>query len=796
MTKYYTSFLTVLFFMVFSLSSSTQAQWTELTSPTTNSLFSVSIVDNSVAWIGGASGVVLRTTDGGATWTDVGSGTIVLGDVYNIFAIDDQTALCTTSPSATNVYRTTDGGATWTQVFTQAGGFMDAIWMTSATDGIMYGDPVGGNWELYNTTDGGATWTPAPALAQSGTEAGWNNAMYVSGSNIYFGTNNTRIYYSSDGGNSWTPQTTTGETNSYSVWFNSANVGLMGGTGVDATTDGGTTWSPITVPGTAALAGITGTGSDWWVARQSAPGVVYYSSDNGSTWTTDYTTATGAFYHIGKARNGNWILAVQNDGGISSLVLPTSGPEPEMSLTHTPGDLNVGIFNTGAIGTEQINATGPGVTWKGEQGLYMGGVLFGDAAAASVNGVFGSFTSGGGPVINDLRNVESNFAGGFTSDANFDQISTAVLYDSAAPVPYNTEIIQKTYSNTGDDFVFLRYGIINRSGADIMDGYSGIALDWDVGAYATNSGGYALNNHLVYQYDTGPTSSYYFGVIALTDLGGRRATPESAFGPPFSDARLDIYSWITSMSDTTFANGDFRSYISSGPMNYTVDDTVWTTYAIVAGDDLAQITDNGFNASVKAYNLGWTQMVVPVELSSFTANVNSNGQVVLNWSTATEINNRMFEIQRKDANNEYATVGFINGSGTTTEPKEYSFVDKNVNNGTYTYRLKQLDFDGKVSYSNTVDVNVSGPRTFSLAQNYPNPFNPTTTITYSVPQAGKVKLAIYNLLGQEVAVLVNGVVSEGSHQVEFNAKSLPSGAYFYKLQGENSVSVKKMLLLK
>ena len=188
--------------------------------------------------------------------------------------------------------------------------------------------------------------------------------------------------------------------------------------------------------------------------------------------------------------------------------------------------------------------------------------------------------------------------------------------------------------------------------------------------------------------------------------------------------------------------------------------------------------------------------IVPVEMTSFTANTNAMGQVVLNWQTATETNNRMFEVQRKDANSDFVTVGFVNGSGTTTDPKAYSFVDQNVNNGTYTYRLKQLDFNGHFDYSNAVEVSVSGPLTFDLAQNYPNPFNPTTTITYSVPQSGKVKLAVYNLIGQEVAVLVNGAVSEGSHQVEFNAKSLPSGAYFYKLQGENSVSVKKMLLLK
>ncbi len=189
-------------------------------------------------------------------------------------------------------------------------------------------------------------------------------------------------------------------------------------------------------------------------------------------------------------------------------------------------------------------------------------------------------------------------------------------------------------------------------------------------------------------------------------------------------------------------------------------------------------------------------LFVPVELTSFTANTNTSGQVVLNWQTATETNNRMFEVERKSEGSNYVTVGFVNGSGTTSDPKAYSFVDKNVNNGNYTYRLKQLDFNGRFEYSNEVEVTVTGPKTFNLAQNYPNPFNPTTNISFTVPQSGKVKLAVYNLIGQEVAVLVNGVVTEGSHEVEFNAKSLPSGAYFYKLQSDNSVTVKKMLLLK
>jgi hypothetical protein len=187
---------------------------------------------------------------------------------------------------------------------------------------------------------------------------------------------------------------------------------------------------------------------------------------------------------------------------------------------------------------------------------------------------------------------------------------------------------------------------------------------------------------------------------------------------------------------------------------------------------------------------------VPVELTSFTATTNELGQVVLNWQTATETNNRMFEIERKSSDGQYATVGFVKGAGTTTEKQSYTYVDQNVNQGSYTYRLKQLDFNGRFEYSNEVEITVTGPKTFNLVQNYPNPFNPTTNISFTVPQSGKVKLAVYNLLGQEVAVLVNDVVSEGLHQVEFNAKSLPSGTYFYKLQSDNSVSIKKMLLLK
>jgi hypothetical protein len=188
--------------------------------------------------------------------------------------------------------------------------------------------------------------------------------------------------------------------------------------------------------------------------------------------------------------------------------------------------------------------------------------------------------------------------------------------------------------------------------------------------------------------------------------------------------------------------------------------------------------------------------IIPVELTSFIANVNQSGQVELNWSTATEINNQMFEIERRTEAGQFATIGYVEGHGTTTEPQNYSYTDVTVSTGIYFYRLKQLDFLGSYEYFDEIEVDVTGPLSFDLGQNYPNPFNPSTNIKYSVPETGDIRLAVYNLIGEEVAVLVDGFSEAGFFEVTFDASSLPSGAYFYKLQSGNNVVAKKMLLMK
>ncbi len=196
-----------------------------------------------------------------------------------------------------------------------------------------------------------------------------------------------------------------------------------------------------------------------------------------------------------------------------------------------------------------------------------------------------------------------------------------------------------------------------------------------------------------------------------------------------------------------------------------------------------------------------TYVAIPVELTSFTGTVIQDG-VLLKWETATELNNQGFDIERSTSVQSWEKIGYVPGYGTTTERKSYSFLDENVTSGTYTYRLKQIDFDGTVSYSPEVVVEVDGtPSDFGLFQNFPNPFNPSTTIQFQVPQANDVSIVIYDMLGKEVKSLFTGQVQAGKHTVDWNGTNntgakVSSGSYIYRMTAGDFVDVKEMIFLK
>ena len=187
--------------------------------------------------------------------------------------------------------------------------------------------------------------------------------------------------------------------------------------------------------------------------------------------------------------------------------------------------------------------------------------------------------------------------------------------------------------------------------------------------------------------------------------------------------------------------------------------------------------------------------IVPVELVSFTANAIEN-KIILKWKTATEINNYGFEIERRIYGDEgWEKVTFVEGNGNSSSLKNYEFVDNPVGGGKFEYRLKQIDVNGSFEYSNSVEADIT-PREYELSQNYPNPFNPVTNIKFSLPKAEKVKINIYNSLGEKVLSLVDKEYEAGVYKVELNASGFASGIYFYKIQAGSFISTKKMILLK
>ncbi|MFH0736605.1 MAG: T9SS type A sorting domain-containing protein [bacterium] len=232
-------------------------------------------------------------------------------------------------------------------------------------------------------------------------------------------------------------------------------------------------------------------------------------------------------------------------------------------------------------------------------------------------------------------------------------------------------------------------------------------------------------------------------------------------------------------------------------------DQPWTKWVgCVVDEDANTVIAPDVNLGDTHWALAYSSEPLPVELSLFIADI-AGKNVVLNWQTATEINNYGFEIEKaiiseQSSEKSFNKIGFITGKGNSNITNNYSFTDNNISLGKTLYRLKQLDNDGQFKYSPEVQVIVNRPVSYFLGQNYPNPFNPSTEIKYQIGKDGFISLKIYNVLGKEIAVLVNENKTAGDYIVKFNAQiyNLTSGIYLYELRVNDFVQTKKMILLK
>jgi hypothetical protein len=194
---------------------------------------------------------------------------------------------------------------------------------------------------------------------------------------------------------------------------------------------------------------------------------------------------------------------------------------------------------------------------------------------------------------------------------------------------------------------------------------------------------------------------------------------------------------------------------------------------------------------------------LPVELTSFTAKA-ENSYMLLNWKTATEINNLGFEVQRSRELNPlisgWQTLGFVKGKGTSVTNSSYSFTDSDPLAGKQYYRIKQDDANGTFSIYGPVEGDNFANINFSLEQNYPNPFNPSTVIKYTLPSPENVTIKLYNVLGYEVATLLNEYKEVGIYSLNFSLGELKnkmgSGVYFYTIKAGQFTQTRKMVYMK
>jgi hypothetical protein len=317
-------------------------------------------------------------------------------------------------------------------------------------------------------------------------------------------------------------------------------------------------------------------------------------------------------------------------------------------------------------------------------------------------------------------------------------------------------------------------------------------------------------------------SNFYYGVRFINNTGSTiTSIPIQYTGEQWrqntSSANVLAFSYqvgatsITSGTWTACTNLDFTSLHSgtAGALdgNASANRTVISYTLPVVVSDGQEIwfrwyahyySPGSQGLAIDDFVLNVDGLGLPVEMTSFTATMLNTNNALLTWSTATEVNNRGFEIERRtEKSSMWTSIGFVAGAGVSNVNQKYSYQDVILTSGVYVYRIKQIDNDGAFKYSASTQVDAGVSKGLELVNNYPNPFNPTTELRFSVPENGYATLKVYNVLGQEVATLFDGVAEAGHYiTMTFNAGNIASGVYFSRLQYNGKSMIQRMLLMK
>jgi photosystem II stability/assembly factor-like uncharacterized protein len=694
---------------------------------------------------------VYRSSDGGVTWAAPTNGTnfyivsLVANDPY-IFA----------GEGGSGVYRSSDDGMTWTQKLSSY--YIDAM--------CKNGNKIFASESNYTivTSDNGETWSNVQSL-----EGAIIFSYYSEGNNIFAG-GQTKIYRSTDSGNSFTAINLNlgfSIVNIFSIISDGST--LFAATsydGVYKSTDNGSTWvSSNQGMGPKDARALTITNASTLIAGSHYVGM-YRSTDNGGSWSKTNNGFPAGISILSLQTIDNDVYAgtrdgvyKTNDNGDSWAKLIGSNDTINYctvwDMCELDGDIYVSMFLQ--FNSTVYKTTDKGLTWhRCDNGLPPGNPFIKGLVASGENIVAGTdegiyYSSDKGTSWH-VTNAPAEYIPSLASSGDY-VFAVVTFYG-----------IYRSFNN-GTSWIPALPSTVNYVDVAALDNYAYAGSFFDGARYSQNNGstwftsnGFGTDASI---YVIGPVGGGM--VLAGTDLSSN---------------------WI-------FISYDYGQNYTPYGQGFTPNSSV---EALTANDT--------YTFAGTDYNGVWRRIIpgLPVELASFTAKVNSN-TITLNWQTATETNNFGFDVERRisatnNQQNNWNRIGFVEGNGTTTETHNYSYVDEEINSGNYEYRLKQIDLDGSLEYSQIVDVQVLSLTKFSLSQNYPNPFNPNTTIKFSIPVSGKTSLKVFNILGEKVSTLINEVKEAGNYEINFDASNLPSGTYLYQLRAGNFVETRKMILMK
>ena len=529
-------------------------------------------------------------------------------------------------------------------------------------------------------------------------------------------------------------------------------------------------------------------------------------------------------------------LKVQGSFTVNQNSVLTNYPNSQFIFSNDGGNVNInGTFNnstainylskTITISTSGIynNLNGATITlgWGTvtiEGLLYnTGNITYPDnynRISFGMNGVYEHAQNGGNiPLINNCATTGTVRISGVTTTAPTFPASQTTYYNlewkcasqtSAAPLPTTITVNNKLILNGG-------YITVGNNNQLILSANAGVTVSNSTSFVNTPGNGvmrkyFSSNTPFVY-----PLGSTLGG---FTDNSVTVTFTSGSYNGGYVDAKLTSSKHPNNSSGTNYLNcywtltsGNMQSFSANAsfkfsPANLVGDatgmfllrynGTSWATFEHPSNNVLSITRLTSFGDFT-----GGLEGALPVELESFTSAVTGR-DVNLKWATSKEINNSGFEVERSVAGkNEWTSLAFVKGNGNTNTLTQYSYSDVKLETGSYQYRLKQIDYNGNYEYHNlNGDITISVPTKFDLTQNYPNPFNPTTKIDFSIPSNGAVKLAVYDMSGKEVKVLVNDTRNAGYYTVQFDASGLSSGTYFYRITTGSYSAVKKMVLIK